>query len=352
MWAAWPSNLEPLTARRRPRAAVLGCAGPALTEAERRLFAAADPLGFILFARNCESPAQLSPLVAALRDAVGRADAPVLIDQEGGRVARLGPPHWRKPPAAAGFGALAARGLGPARRAVWLNARLIAAELFPLGITVDCAPVLDLALPETHAVIGDRAFGSDPALVAALGRAFGEGLLAGGVLPVIKHIPGHGRARADSHLELPEVSAPRATLRATDWRPFEALADQPWAMTAHLRYSAIDARAPATTSAKLIAEVIRGEIGFDGVLVSDDLGMQALAGDLADRAEAALAAGCDLVLHCSGVLAEMETLMAAVPPLTDAAAARVEHGEVRRGQPEPFDGDEAMAELDALLAKS
>lgn len=314
------------------------------------MFAAADPLGFILFARNCESPAQLSSLVAALRDAVGRADAPVLIDQEGGRVARLGPPHWRKPPAAARFGALAGQGLALARRAVWLNARLIAAELSSLGITVDCAPVLDLALPETHAVIGDRAFGGDPALVAALGRAFCEGLLAGGVLPVIKHIPGHGRARADSHLELPEVSAPRATLRDTDWRPFEALADQPWAMTAHLRYSALDARAPATTSAKLIAEVIRGEIGFDGVLVSDDLGMQALAGDLADRAEAALAAGCDLVLHCSGVMAEMERLTAAVPPLTDPAAARVDRGEVRRGRPEPFDRDEAMAELDALLA--
>ena len=343
-------NPEPLATKPRPRAAILGCAGLALTEFERRFFAATDPLGFILFARNCHSPAQLSSLIAALRNAIGRADAPILIDQEGGRVVRLGPPHWRKPPAAACFGALAARDLEPARRAVWLNARLIAAELAPLGITVDCAPVLDLALPETHAVIGDRAFGGDPALVAALGRAFCEGLLAGGVLPVIKHIPGHGRARADSHLELPEVRTPRETLRATDWLPFNALADQPWAMTAHVRYGALDARAPATTSAKLIAEVIRGEIGFDGVLISDDLGMQALAGDLADRAEAALAAGCDLVLHCSGVMAEMETLMAAVPPLADAAAARVDREEARRGAPKPLNRQAALAELDALLA--
>lgn len=317
---------------------------------ERRLFAEADPLGFILFARNCESPAQLGSLVEALRDAVGRSDAPVLIDQEGGRVARLGPPHWRKPPAAAAFGALAGRGLASARRAVWLNARLIAAELSALGVTVDCAPVVDLALSETHAVIGDRAFSGDPAVVAELGRAFCEGLLAGGVLPVIKHIPGHGRARADSHLELPEVSATRETLRATDWLPFKALADQPWAMTAHLRYSALDARAPATISAKLIGEVIRREIGFDGVLISDDLGMQALEGDLAERGKAALAAGCDLVLHCSGVLAEMDRLMAAVPPLTDAAAARVNHGEQQRGRAQPLDWREALAELDALLA--
>ena len=317
---------------------------------ERRLFAEADPLGFILFARNCESPAQLGSLVEALRDAVGRSDAPVLIDQEGGRVARLGPPHWRKPPAAAAFGALAGRGLASARRAVWLNARLIAAELSALGVTVDCAPVVDLALSETHAVIGDRAFSGDPAVVAELGRAFCEGLLAGGVLPVIKHIPGHGRARADSHLELPEVSATRETLRATDWLPFKALADQPWAMTAHLRYSALDARAPATISAKLIGEVIRREIGFDGVLISDDLGMQALEGDLAERGKAALAAGCDLILHCSGVLAEMDRLMAAVPPLTDAAAARVNHGEQQRGRAQPLDRREALAELDALLA--
>ena len=317
---------------------------------ERRLFAEADPLGFILFARNCESPAQLGSLVEALRDAVGRSDAPVLIDQEGGRVARLGPPHWRKPPAAAAFGALAGRGLASARRAVWLNARLIAAELSALGVTVDCAPVVDLALSETHAVIGDRAFSGDPAVVAELGRAFCEGLLAGGVLPVIKHIPGHGRARADSHLELPEVSATRETLRATDWLPFKALADQPWAMTAHLRYSALDARAPATISAKLIGEVIRREIGFDGVLISDDVGMQALEGDLAERGKAALAAGCDLILHCSGVLAEMDRLMAAVPPLTDAAAARVNHGEQQRGRAQPLDRREALAELDALLA--
>jgi beta-N-acetylhexosaminidase len=339
-----------LSARRRPSAAILGCAGPVLDEAERRFFTATDPLGFILFARNCESPDQVRALVAELRQAVGRADAPVLIDQEGGRVARLRPPHWREAPPAAAFGALAGSRPDAARRAVRLNARLIAAELAALGITVDCAPVLDLGLPETHAVIGDRAFGGEPALVARLGRAYCEGLLAGGVLPVIKHIPGHGRAGADSHLELPEVDAPHATLSETDFAPFKALADQPWAMTAHVRYRALDPRQPATTSARVIAEVIRGEIGFDGVLVSDDLGMKALQGGFAERAGAALQAGCDLALHCSGVLSEMEAVMAATPPLGDANAARVARAATRLRAPEPLDPAAALAELDALLA--
>ncbi len=328
---------------------MLGCAGPALTPEERRFFAASDPLGFILFARNCESPAQIRALIGALRDSVGRAEAPILIDQEGGRVQRLGPPHWRKAPSAAALAALAP---GKREHAVRLNARLIAAELAALGITVDCAPVLDLALPETHGVIGDRAFSGDPALVAALGRAYCEGLLAGGVLPVIKHMPGHGRATSDSHHSLPEVAAPAETLRLSDWAPFRALNDQPWAMTAHIRFRAIDPERPATTSARIVREVIRGEIGFAGVLVSDDLGMSALSGGFDARAAQSLAAGCDLVLHCSGALAEMEAVMAGAPPLGDEAWGRIGRAEARRAAPQPFDSKAARAELDALLAAS
>jgi beta-N-acetylhexosaminidase len=336
----------------RPRAAILGCAGTRLGAAERGFFAETDPLGIILFARNCESPAQVRALVDEIRATFGRAHAPVLIDQEGGRVARLRPPRWRAAPAAARLGALAAKNPDRATRAVWLNARLIAAELADLGITVDCAPVLDLALPETHEVIGDRAFGSDPELVATLGRSFCDGLLAGGVLPVVKHIPGHGRARADSHLELPAVDAAHETLSATDFAPFKALADQPWAMTAHIRYTALDPAKPCTISRRIISDIVRGEIGFSGVLVSDDLGMKALEGTFSTRAEAALEAGCDVVLHCSGVLDEMRELMAATPPLDDQAAFRTARAEASRRDASPFDGITALAELDALLQAS
>lgn len=338
-----------MSERIRPRAAILGCAAVSLSEAERRFFRKSDPLGFILFARNCQTPDQVRTLVASLRETVGRADALVLIDQEGGRVARLTPPHWRKAPAAALFGLLATTSRERACRAVWLNARLIAAELTELGITVDCAPVLDLALPETHSVIGDRAFGGDPTLVATLGRAFCDGLLAGGVLPVIKHIPGHGRARADSHLELPAVEASYATLEAMDFAPFKALADQPWAMTAHVRYTALDPNAPATISPKVVREVIRGAIGFKGALISDDLGMKALEGSFGERARAALAAGCDVVLHCSGVLEEMAAVMAEAPTLGEQAAVRVALAEERRRAPQPLDPSSVRAELDALL---
>lgn len=336
----------------RPRAAILGCAGPALAEGEWDFFAEADPFGFILFARNCDIPAQVRDLVAALRASVGREEAPVLIDQEGGRVARLKPPSWREAPSARAFGVLAERRLDDARRAVWLNARLIAADLADLGITVDCAPVADLALPETHAVIGDRAFAEDPALVATLCQAFCDGLLAGGVLPVIKHIPGHGRARADSHLELPIVDASLETLRMTDFAAFKALAGQPWAMTAHVKYSAIDAEFPATTSSSIIRDVIRGEIGFLGVLVSDDLGMRALDGTFETRAEGALAAGCDIVLHCSGVLQEMHEVIAATPRINAETAARIAAAESKRKARQPFDSQSARAELDALLQAS
>ncbi len=338
-----------MSAGGEPRAAILGCAGPALGEAEGHFFRACNPLGFILFTRNCATPAQVRTLVASLRAAVGREDAPVLIDQEGGRVARLKPPHWRAAPSAGLLGALAERSIESARRAVWLNARLIAGELAALGITVDCAPVLDLALPGAHGVIGDRAFGSGAARVAALGRNMCDGLAAGGVQPVIKHIPGHGRALANSHLELPEVAASLAVLRAADFAPFKALADQPWAMTAHVRFTAIDALEPATTSRRVIADVIRGELGFAGALLSDDIGMRALTGGLGERAAAALSAGCDVVLHCSGSLAEMEAVMAAVPPLGGAAASRVAAALEARQAPEALDGAALAAELDALL---
>ena len=258
-----PSRLSRRRLVTEPRAAIFGCAGPRLEAGERDFFRAADPLGFILFARNAETPDQLRALVAELRAAVGRA-APVLIDQEGGRVQRLRPPHWRAAPPAGRFGALAAHHLEAAARAVWINARLIAAELHALGIDVDCAPVLDNTVPGGHAVIGDRAFGSEPWVIASLGRAMAEGLMAGGVLPMIKHLPGHGRAATDSHDALPVVTSPAAELEATDLPPFRALADAPFAMTAHIvytapgiRYAAGDALRPPSS-----ADVIRNRIGF------------------------------------------------------------------------------------------
>jgi beta-N-acetylhexosaminidase len=256
-----------------PRAVLFGCAGKTLDPHERDFFRDTDPLGFILFARNCETPEQIRSLVADLRASVGRADAPILIDQEGGRVARLRPPHWRLYPSGAQIAALGSNAPEAARAA----ARLIADDLSALGISVDCLPVLDLSFPGADAVIGDRSFGADPDRVAELGRAVCEGLLSGGVLPVIKHIPGHGRGTVDSHFALPVVETPRAALEATDFAPFHKLNDMGWAMTAHIVYSALDAARPATLSPTVIDGVIRRDIGFDGVLVSDDLSMQASA---------------------------------------------------------------------------
>lgn len=333
----------------QPLAVVFGCGGAVLTDAEARFFRDADPLGLILFKRNCASPGQVRALVAAFRDAVGRADACVLIDQEGGRVARLTPPHWRAAPAAGRFAAIARTDAARAVAAARLNARLIAAELADLGITLDCAPVLDVPAPGADAVIGDRAAGGTPEHAALLGRAVCDGLLAGGVLPVIKHIPGHGRARVDSHRALPVVDAPVAALEAVDFPPFVALRDAPWAMTAHIVYSALDSDRPATASPTVIAGTIRGRIGFDGVLVSDDLTMEALSGDLRDRAESALAAGCDVALHCDGQLAAMERVAAGSAPLRADSADRVARAEARRTSAEPFDAAAAGAELDRLI---
>jgi beta-N-acetylhexosaminidase len=328
-----------------PRAVVFGCAGLTLPPAERDFFAVADPLGFCLFARNCQEPAQLRDLVAALRDAVGRADAPILIDQEGGRVARLTPPHWRRIPAAARLAELP-----EAEEAVRVAMRLTADDLTQLGITIDAAPVLDLPVRGADKVIGDRAYGTEPARVAALGRAACEGLLAGGVLPIIKHIPGHGRATVDSHRECPRVSTERELLDRTDFASFRALAAMPWAMTAHVVFAAIDPAEPATLSPRVVGEVIRGAVGFDGVLISDDLSMGALGGGLGERAAKAIAAGCDVALHCNGERAEMEAVAEHTATLTEAAAARVARGEtVRLGSRRDFDRAAAEARLAELV---
>lgn len=332
-----------------PLAAVLGCSGTALTGAERDFFRDADPLGFILFARNCKNPHQVRTLVDSLRECVGRADAPILIDQEGGRVARLGPPHWRAAPPMARFGELARRSSIKATEAAWLNARLIAADLRDLGITVDCAPVLDVLHPGAHDVIGDRAPGTSADIVMMVGGAFADGLLEGGVLPVIKHIPGHGRATVDSHHTLPVVRTSVSELASTDFSPFRALSDLPWAMTAHVLYTALDDGEPATTSRVVVDTVIRNHIGFDGVLITDDLSMKALSGTLAERTEAAFKAGCDVVLHCSGDMAEMREVAGACRPLTARAGERVDRGEAMRRNAAPLDWAVASARLSELF---
>jgi beta-N-acetylhexosaminidase len=301
------------------RAAIIGLSGPVLTEAETALLDAGRPLGVILFARNVQDPAQLAALTAAVRERLGD-QAPILVDQEGGRVARLRPPHWPAFPPASAFGD------GPAA-AARDGARRLGAACRGAGFDVVCAPVLDLRIPGAHGVIGDRAFGGEPGVVARLGAAFVAGLLEAGVTPVVKHVPGHGRATADSHHELPRVEADAATLEA-DLHPFRALSAIDagagfWAMTAHVLYPAWDATRPATLSPRIVAEVIRGAIGFDGVLVSDDIAMGALAGRSNDLAAAVIGAGCDLVLHCSGRIADSAAVLAATPRLSDRAAARL-----------------------------
>jgi beta-N-acetylhexosaminidase len=309
-----------------PRAAILGCAGLELTAGERAFFRDADPLGFIVFARNIDTPESTRRLIEELRSCVARADAPVLIDQEGGRVARLRPPHWRKAPPARLLGELYARDPEKGLLATRLNAHLLGADCASIGCDVDCLPVLDIAFPETHAVIGDRAYAAAPEPVAAMGRAAAEGLMAEGVMAVIKHIPGHGRAAVDSHLSLPEVAASRAELERTDFLPFRLLADLPWAMTAHVLYKAIDASAALTISARGVKGVIRDHIGFDGLLLSDDLSMEALGGTLGERAGRALAAGCDIALHCNGKMDEMRQVVAHTGPMTARAGQRFEAG--------------------------
>ena len=331
-------------------AAILGCAGTTLTAEEAAFFREVKPWGFILFKRNIADPNQVRALTAALRETVGRPDAPILIDQEGGRVARLQPPHWNKYPPGRAYGELVANDPLVAREITRLGARLIAHDLLSLGINVDCVPVLDVPDPQGHEIIGDRAYGDTPEQVATLGRAAAEGLLAGGVLPIIKHIPGHGRAMSDSHLELPVVKAKLAELDARDFAPFRVLSDMPMAMTAHVVYTAIDRNRPATTSRKAIKKIIRESIGFDGLLMSDDLSMKALSGDFKQRAKDSLAAGCDVVLHCNGDMAEMKAVMSGVGKLSREAKRRVQAVMGRLVKvPEPLDVAEARARFDAAF---
>jgi beta-N-acetylhexosaminidase len=333
------------------RAFIAGLSGLALTAQERAFFQEAQPWGFILFKRNVADPTQVRALTDELRALTGRSDCPILIDQEGGRVQRLGPPHWPRYPAAKTFHLLRANDPDAAREWVRLGARLIAEDLAALGINVDCVPVLDVPVPGSHDIIGDRAYGDEPDGIAVLGRAAAEGLLAGGVLPVIKHIPGHGRAKADSHEELPIVDAKRAELER-DFAPFAVNADMPMAMTAHVVYTALDRAEPATWSKKIIGQVIRKKIGFGGLLMTDDLSMKALGGDFRTRAEKALAAGCDMVLHCNGVMAEMEAVAAGTPLLAGRAKKRAEAALARlRHRPEPLNAVEARERFTAILAQ-
>jgi beta-N-acetylhexosaminidase len=290
-------------------------------------------------------------LVAAFRDAVGRADAPVLIDQEGGRVQRLGPPVWPAYPAAGLLGRLAEIDPDAGLRATWLHGRLIAADLADLGIDIDCTPVLDVIVPGASEAIGDRSFGPDPKQVVALGRAVADGLLDGGVLPVVKHMPGQGRALTDSHMVLPVVTADLETLDASDFVPFAELADLPVAMTAHVAYTAIDRDRPATVSPAVIRDIIRKRISFDGLLLSDDVSMHALSGDYGARAAAIYDAGCDLVLHCNGRTEEMRAVAGAAPDLGGMSADRAARALSARRQPAPLDHQAARAEYATLMAR-
>jgi beta-N-acetylhexosaminidase len=352
-----PSNHEFCSV---PKALIVGVAGTELNAAESNFLKAADPLGFILFARNISTPDQVRTLVADMRSCVGREDSPVLIDQEGGRVARLGPPHWRAVPAAALFGELACSDPDAAQQAVRLNAQLIGAELAALGITVDCAPVADVPAPGADPIISDRAFSSDEAIVADLAAAFCKGLASVGVLPVIKHIPGHGRAGMDSHKGLPRVDATKDDLTAQDFAPFVALArlkePEPWAMTAHVVFESFDKKLPATMSSIVIEDVVRKAIGFDGIVISDDLSMGALDGSFEDRAAGALAAGCDLVLHCNGKLDEMEAVARGTKRLEAGTAGTKTETRLARslgrvkGLSQEFDAAAAQNELSVLMA--
>lgn len=322
------------------RALILGCSGPTLTADEKAFYGEVQPWGFILFGRNIESHDQIRRLTDDLRSTVsGSRHAPVLIDQEGGRVQRIRPPLADKYPSGADLGAVYRQDREKGVRAAWLMSRLHAFDLLKLGIDVDCLPVLDVPVPGAHDVIGSRAYGYDPETVTAMGRAAAAGLKAGGMLPVMKHMPGHGRAGADSHHNLPVVDAPVSVLQTHDFAPFRALRDELMAMSAHVVYTAIDAERPGTTSRKVIEEIIRGHIGFDGLLMSDDTSMNALAGTIGERARDIVAAGCDIVLHCNGVMAEMQAVVAEAPVLAGRAKSRADA--VLAGFAKPDNSDEA-----------
>ena len=330
-------------------AAVYGCSGHRLTADERAFFKAARPWGFILFRRNVDGPDQVRALTEALRETVDDPNAPILVDQEGGRVQRLGPPHWPKYPPANAY-LKAVNDPSAARELARLGGRLMAHDLRAVGITVDCAPVLDAPVPGAHDIIGDRAFADSPAGLIPLARAQAEGLMAGGVLPVIKHMPGHGRAFADSHKALPVVETPLADLEAWDFPPFRALSDTPIAMTAHVVFTAIDPKRPATVSKKAV-RLMRQGLGFGGLILTDDLSMQALSGTLAERATGALKAGCDIALHCNGDLTEMTQIAGVVGALKGQAKRRADAalGRIVR-EVESLDETAARARFAALLA--
>lgn len=334
------------------RAFITGVSGLELTADERAFLRAERPWGFILFKRNIDNPAQVVALVEELRGTTGDLGAPVLIDQEGGRVQRLGPPHWPVYPPGAVFGSLYDIQPDLGLRAAWLSSRLIAADLMELGVTVDCLPLADVPVEGADAVIGNRAYGTSPAKVATIARAVTEGLADGGVLPVLKHIPGHGRANADSHHKLPIVNNSKKELEASDFEAFRLLADLPMAMTAHVVFNALDATQPATTSATIIEQVIRGSIGFQGLLMSDDVSMNALAGSIAERTRAIVNAGCDIVLHCNGKLDEMRAVAKEIPLLKGKADERARAAIAARRQPQPFDRAAGRAELDQLIART
>jgi len=328
--------------------AIYGCLGPVLSDEERAFFTEAQPWGFILFGRNIVDPDQVRRLVASLRQTVDDDKAPVLIDQEGGRVARLKPPHWKERLAPARIGELHDTAPDAAHEAAYLHARLIARDLAQLGFNVDCAPVLDVPIAGAHDIIGDRALSRDPAIVVDLARIMIQGMIEGGVLPVVKHIPGHGRAMADSHLALPRVDTPRELLSTSDFIPFRGLADCPMAMTAHVVYEAVDPKRPATTSPRVVKDIIRGEIGFAGLLLTDDLSMKGLDGPLGKRARAAQLAGCDIVLHCNGEIREMREVAAEAKPLDNIHLKRAEAAISHILVPEEFDvarGEARLAEL-------
>ncbi|MEZ5764766.1 MAG: beta-N-acetylhexosaminidase [Xanthobacteraceae bacterium] len=334
-----------------PKAFITGVAQEQLSADERAFLRAERPWGFILFKRNISEPAQVADLVKEMRACVGRDDAPVLIDQEGGRVQRLRPPHWPDYPRGQQFSDLYDIAPELGLRAAALSAQLIACDLQDLGIDVDCLPLADVVVEGADAVIGDRAYGTEPAKVAALARAVTEGLSRGGVLPVLKHIPGHGRATADSHLALPVVSTPRAELKRTDFAAFTPLADLPMAMTAHVVFSDVDPALPATTSAIMIRDVIRGTIGFQGLLMSDDVSMNALQGSLAERTEALFAAGCDIALHCNGQLDEMRQVASRTPELSGAPKQRADAALAWRKPAVAFDRAQGRTELDELIGR-
>ncbi len=327
-------------------------AGPNLTEEEKRFFGESNPFGFILFTRNCETPDQLEQLVTALRSAVNDPAIPILIDQEGGRVQRLRQPHWQEYPAAGTIANLAIRDPEAAIRAAWLHAHLIGLQLFENGINVNCAPCLDLAFEGASEVIGDRSYGADAEQVSQLGQAACEGYLAAGIMPVIKHMPGHGRADVDSHLDLPTITADRDALRQADFIPFQRITAPVWGMTAHIVVTAFGLDQPVTHSSAGITDLIRGEIGFDGLLFSDDLSMQALEGSLAERAAGSIKAGCDIALHCNGDMSEMREIAEVIGPLSAEGWARAKDRPIpaKPDLPSPDEFRGLRQELAELLA--